>query len=454
MNIKLKLSLQFTMLVTVILIFFAGLVYYFFYDSQLRKFRENLIDTAKNTAVLLINVVEVDSTLLKKIQQSTSSWEKEEIVLTDTTYHVIYSNKPDYLRGKVLKDNHSSGEYSYFTIAEKDGVYYRHSFKGKTYYVYAMAFDKSRYVNLAEMRKVLFWGIMISIMLSIYLSYIFSRRAIGPVTRLIQSVKKINSSKLNDRLDEGNKKDEIAQLAITFNEMLTNLEIAFSNQEDFVSNASHELRTPLTVMLMESDYLLTHEHPAEEYKAHIANQMDDIRKLNGLLNSLLELAHLNKDTSILFAQIRIDEVVFGSIQQIKGKFQGRKIVPKILYPENDTGLLVEGNAGLLTIAFNNLIENACKFSDDEVVIDFTISDETITITISDSGIGIPAGQTTDIFNPFKRATNVKFKGGFGIGLALVDKILQLHNVPIKVNSSEEHGTRFELVFQRFSTQHS
>ncbi len=79
MNIKTRLSFQFTLIVAGILIFFSLLVYYFSYSSQLAKFRENLLDSAKNTAILLINVAEVDSSLLKKIHQSTISWEKEEI---------------------------------------------------------------------------------------------------------------------------------------------------------------------------------------------------------------------------------------------------------------------------------------------------------------------------------------------------------------------------------------
>ena len=84
MNIKTRLSFQFTLIVTGILLFFSLLVYYFSYTSQLNKFRENLLDSAKNTAILLINVAEVDSSLLKKIHQSTISLEKEEIALTDS----------------------------------------------------------------------------------------------------------------------------------------------------------------------------------------------------------------------------------------------------------------------------------------------------------------------------------------------------------------------------------
>lgn len=247
---------------------------------------------------------------------------------------------------------------------------------------------------------------------------------------------------------EGNRKDEIDQLAITFNEMLSNLEIAFKNQEDFVSNASHELRTPLTVMILEADYLLSQKHIPEEYINHISGLVKDLKKLNGLLNSLLELAQINRNNNIQLSEVRIDEIVFTSIQHMKIKYPDRKIIPKIAYPENGNELLICGNPGLLTIAFKNLIDNACKFSNDDVIIEFLIIGEFIKIIIMDSGIGIPSNELNNIYIPFKRASNVKFKSGFGIGLSLVAKIFTLHDAALKVFSIENRETRFEILFNR------
>ena len=310
MNIKIRLSFQYTLIVAGILLFSSVLVYYFSYTSQLAKFRQNLLDSAKNTATLLINVVEVDSSLLKKIQQSTISWEKEELAITDSAFNLVYSNNIQFLSNNATLVNSANGNLNYFSIADKDGVYYKHIFNNSRYYVFIMAYDKSRTENLSELRKILFWSILFSVWLSVLLSYLFSKRAIKPISRIIKNVKEINSLKLNNRLDEGNRKDEIDQLAITFNEMLTNLGIAFKNQEDFVSNASHELRTPLTVMIGESDYFLSRERNKEDYINHISGLVNDLKKLNALLNSLLELAQINRDTSIVFSNVRIDEIVF------------------------------------------------------------------------------------------------------------------------------------------------
>ena len=448
MTVKLRLSLQFTLLVTVILLFFAVLVYYFSYTSQVAKFRRSLFDSARNTATLLINVEEVDSLLLKKIQQSTVSWEREELALTDSAFILIYGNNINYLSDTSAFENYARETVNYFSIKEKDGVCYKHSYRNRTYYVYAMAFDRSRRENLDELKKFLFWSIIISISLSVILSYLFSKRAIKPISKIIRNVKEINSYKLGTRLDEGARKDEIDQLAITFNEMLSNLEIAFKNQEDFVSNASHQLRTPLAVMIGESDYILTHGQNKEEYASHIARLFNDLKNMNTLLNSLLELAQINRNENINLAPTRIDELILSAIQQTKSKYPARRIIPKIQYPENESDLIINANSGMLAMAFSNIIDNACKFSDDDVVVEFDLNDESVKVAITDKGVGIPPDEIETVFIPFKRGSNVRYKSGYGIGLALVKRIIELHDARINVISSETEGTRFELTFKR------
>lgn len=448
MTIKVRLSLQFTLLVTVILIFFSVLVYYFSYTNQVAKFRRSLFDSARNSATLLINIEEIDSLLLKKIQQSTISWEREELALTDSAFNLLYGNNTQYLSDSLIFENYARETVNYFSIREKDGVCYKHSYGNRTYYVYAMAFDKSRSENLEELKKFLFWSIIISISLSVILSYLFSKRAIKPISKIIKNVKEINSYKLGTRLDEGAKRDEIDQLAITFNEMLSNLEIAFKNQEDFVSNASHQLRTPLAVMIGESDYILSHEQEKEEYARHISRLFNDLKNMNTLLNSLLELAQINRNENINLTPTRIDELVFSTIQQAKNKYPGRRIIPKIQYPENENDLIINANSGLLSMAISNIIDNACKFSDEDVIVEFEIKDEIIRIIIIDKGIGIPPEEIDNVFIPFKRGSNARFMSGYGIGLSLVKRIITLHDAKINVISSMDAGTKFELTFKR------
>jgi signal transduction histidine kinase len=448
MNIKTRLALNFSLLVLGILLFFMVLTYYFSYTNQLSKFRENMLIQAQNDATLLINVVEVDSSLLKKIHQSTLSWEDEEIAITDTSFKIIWSNNIQYLTNSVITSNTGNDKSSFFKIKEKEGIHYIHEYNNKTYHVYVLAFDSNRADNLSELRKIFFWSLLFSLWLSVLLSYLFSKIAIRPISQIINKIETTNSAKLSNRINVGNRKDEIGQLATKFNEMMENIEIAFKNQKEFASNASHELRTPLAVMTAESEYLLSKERTQKEYTNHIAGIIHDLRKLNSLLNNLLELAQLNRDNAIQLSHVHIDEIIYTAVHQVKTKHHGRKILTKILYSENENDLLVNGNAGLLEIAFKNLLDNACKFSTDEILVEILIMDRVINIIISDKGIGIPENEIDSIFKPFSRAGNVRLKAGFGIGLYLVFTIIKIHSAEIKVNSTEHKGTRFELLFNK------
>ncbi len=450
MNIKIRLAFQFMLVVAGILLFFAGLVFYFTYTSHRDKFRSTLLNRAKNTAIIMVSRQQIDTALLKNIHESTFESQNQEIMITDTNFKTLYTYNTEFLTTVKLPAILKPESYGFFTMAGKDGIFYRFQYKQTPTIIFFLAFDNSRNIFLHEFRQILFWGILFSLWLSALTSYFLSRRAFMPVMEIIKNVKDINSSSLSKRLDEGKRKDELEMLAMTFNEMLADLEVAFKNQEDFVSNASHELRTPLSVLIVESDYLLGQDRTPEEYKAHISDLVIDMKKLNIQLNSLLELAQINSSNTLPLQNVRIDEIIFESILQVKNRFKGRKIIPKIQYPENENDLLIHGNAGMLTIALKNLIENACKFSDNEVNIEVALTDEFIKLNISDTGIGIPSAELEIIYKPFTRASNAKFKSGFGIGLSLVARILEVHEAILETVSTENEGTRFEILFKRLT----
>lgn len=448
MKITTRLSFQFTLIVLGILLLFSAMVYYFSYTSQLTKFRNNLLSRAQNTAILLIDIAEVDSTLLKKIDQTTKTLEEEEIALSNSSGMLLYSNNMSYMKMEFLAGISNHPNPFYFSIDDKDGVVYKHKVNNQTFNVYAMAYDKYRHENLRSLLRILIWSIFFGVWLSVISSLFFSKFAIRPISKIIAKVKDINSLKLNSRLDEGYRKDEIEQLAVTFNQMLSDLEQIFKSQADFVSNSSHEFRTPLAIMIAENEYILSKDRSTEEYTKHLTGLQKDLLKLNTLLNSLLELAQLNRDNTISKSLIRADELVFKAIQTIKVKYPGKMILPKIEYSENENDLLIEGNSGLLEIALKNLIDNACKFSNEGVEVKVSISDNLLTVCVSDKGIGIPTDEIINIFKPFKRATNSKFIGGFGVGLSIVAKIIELHSAEIKVFSIENEGSTFTLLFKK------
>jgi signal transduction histidine kinase len=448
MNIKTRLSLHFTLLVAVILFFLSTLIYYLSYTSQRDRFRSNLLYRAKNSATLLVNFQEIDGSLLRELHQATLRYDDEEIVITDSAYNVIYSFNNTFLNDSVVKSYSGSESYRFFHIKGKDGINFLHEFNNQTYYVSLMASDNLGKEYLSDLRKAFLWSIIFSLLLSVLASYLFSKIAVQPLSQIIKKIRGVHPTRLSDRINVGGRKDEIGQLAFSFNEMLSNIEDAFKKQEEFVSNASHELRTPLAVMVAEADYLLNKPRSNEEYQNYVKDTVAELRKLNSLLYTLLELAQINRDNAVQLTGVRIDEIIYLAVYQVKIKNQGRKILTKIQYPENENDLIVNGNPGLLEIVFINLLDNACKFSTDEILIEISITEKAICIEISDKGIGIPVSEVENIFKPFNRATNARLKSGFGIGLYLVYTIVKLHSADIKVSSIENEGTRFELIFNR------
>jgi signal transduction histidine kinase len=234
--------------------------------------------------------------------------------------------------------------------------------------------------------------------------------------------------------------------------MLERLEQVFRSQDEFVANTSHELRTPLAVMIAESDYILSREHSKEEYRRHIKDIAQDLRKMNQLVDALLVLAQLDSENSIGFREVRVDELLFEAIQSAKGKYPQKKIIPKFEYSEREDDLIIKGDAGLLVTAFSNLLDNACKYSEGEIDVKTALTGAEVIVTVSDQGSGIPESEIPIIFKPFTRASNIRHIGGLGVGLSIVAKILELHQATIAVQSIVNVGTSFMITFRKINRQ--
>jgi len=190
------------------------------------------------------------------------------------------------------------------------------------------------------------------------------------VTVIVNKVKKITASNLDLRLNNTQGRDELAELSSTFNEMLDRLEKSFDAQKQFVSNISHELRTPLASMITELELSTHKERSTTEYQGVIQNTLTDAQKLARLSTSLLDFAKASYDPSeISFRETRLDEVLLDARHQVQRQYPTYLV--DIIYKnevENDEELSMNGNEYLLKVAFANLIENACKFSNNKNVL--------------------------------------------------------------------------------------
>jgi signal transduction histidine kinase len=277
--------------------------------------------------------------------------------------------------------------------------------------------------------------------------WIYSGKALKPISDVIKDVEDITITKLNLRVSEGNGTDEIGRLAKTFNKMLERLEVSFVMQRDFISNASHELRTPLTSINGQLEVLMMKERSSEEYKTAVNSVLDDLRSLIDLANRLLLIARTTSEGSVnLNKKVRVDEIIWQAQEETKRYNKEYRINISLDNSLTDSDqMLIQGDEAMLKVAVSNLIDNGCKYSPDHSV-DIRIghSNSYIEIVFTDNGIGISEEEIHKVFEPFYRASNAITYPGTGIGLQLVSQIIKKHNGTIKLSSQIGKGTTVYL----------
>jgi signal transduction histidine kinase len=225
--------------------------------------------------------------------------------------------------------------------------------------------------------------------------------------------------------------------------MLERLETAFGVQKVFIANASHELRTPLTSINGQLEVLMMKERSTTEYKNALSSVLDDIRSLIDLSNRLLLIARTSAEGPVNFNQnVRIDEILWQVREEMMRFNTGYKVQISIDPSLTDFDqMMVAGDESLLKVAISNIIDNACKYSEDhKVLVKLQSTRNQIGIAFEDRGIGISREDISRIFEPFYRGKNVLTQKGTGIGLSLVNQIIKNHNGQLKIASEINIGT--------------
>lgn len=445
MQIRTRLTLQFTILVsTIVLIAFMS-IYFFTYQFSEREFYRRLKEKAITNAILLIKVEGVDSALLQLIDRA-----KRDNLYKETIRIYDHDNKEIYFSGDTTKflDPNSFDNVRKFgelTIEKSGfdviGVLFRD--KGFDYVVVAAAVDINGSARLKDLQTLLTFSFLVLTAVVFISGWIYSGRALRPIKRIMAEVKSISPQNLDQRLKESPYEDEMGKLILIFNELLGRIAKAFQLQKMFVSNVSHELKNPLTNITSQLEVTLLKERTKEEYKQTIESVLEDIRGLNQLSNSLLELARLNREQdSFTMNRVRLDEIIWDVrdfISTIDPTYRVEVSIHEM--PEDENKLTVLGNQYLLKIAFQNIVENACKFAPDKLAkVTLTSAKNELIVEISDRGPGIEKKDLNNVFEPFFRTDATSKVKGYGIGLPLSHRILSIHKGRVELDSSPGRGT--------------
>lgn len=452
MQIRNKLTLRFALLVGSFLLAFSLVIYTLSANYRKQEFNQRLKERGVNTAKLLIDVKEIDNELLRIIDSSNySALIGNEVVVFDYfKKSKIYSSVDSssiVMDEELLSKIRTEGEYEFRQGGrEAIGLLYSNDFR--RFVVISSAIDIYGMTKLQNLFWVLFFGFMVSVIFIILIGRNYARQALKPIVNVISEVSSITASNLSQRVNEGNGNDEIAQLAITFNKMLDRIETAFKMQKSFVSNASHELRTPLASLTSQIEVVLMKNRSEEEYKEVLLSVLEEARGLTNLSNNLLEIASSEQELGTMsVGKVRLDELLIDTHSDIQVVRPDSRIEMDIIDNSGDAeDLSIQGNENLLKLIFINLIDNACKFSDNKpvkVTIEYRKFD--VLLSVSDQGIGIAEEDMAHIYEPFYRAANAQTKKGHGIGLSLISKIIKLHNGAIEIKSTPGVGTTVEVI---------
>lgn len=448
MKIKTRLTLIYTFFTAAILLAFAAVIYFSAKENRQKEFYTSLKKEAITKANLFFNAEVATQTLQDIYRSNRKVLNEVEVAIYDPAFNLLYHDAVDIDMVKetpeMIDEIYESGEKQFYQ-EDWQVIGLRYEYAGKDYIITATAIDQYGYNKLDSLFRTMVIVFIISILFIYAAGRYFSIRAFEPVMQMIEKAKGISASNLDLRLSTNGDKDELSELANTFNDMLDRLEDSFEAHKRFVSNISHEIRTPLAAIITELELSINKDRNLEEYKTALQNALNDAHKLVRLSNSLLDFAKASYDPSeISFKEVRIDEVLLDARQQVQQSNSKYKV--EIHFEnefENEEDIIINGNEYLLKTAFVNLFENGCKFSvDNTCKASISFENNKINLKFSDNGIGISKDDLKNIFTTFYRGENKRFAEGNGIGLALTEKIIQLHQGTISVDSELNKGTTF------------
>jgi two-component system OmpR family sensor kinase len=296
---------------------------------------------------------------------------------------------------------------------------------------------------LGSLQRLLFIGGPIALLIACAAGYAVAARALEPVDRMRRRADRMVDSGLTARLPVPVARDEIRRLGQTLNEMLGKLQAVVDRERAFVAGASHELRTPLTILQLELDDALGENRSRADLEAAIASAREEVRRLTSLAEDLLVIAQGDQQRLPIIAEWF---EVRGAMRAIADRYShlegaaGRRVIV-----EPGPALFLKADLARLDQALSNMVNNALRFGEGDVVIRAGAQDGVITLHVLDDGPGFPPEFLARAFERFSRANPGRARGGSGLGLSIVRTIADAHGGAAYAANRPAGGARVWLV---------
>lgn len=299
--------------------------------------------------------------------------------------------------------------------------------------------------EIAYMSLIIILVTCLGILLTLFFGIPANRKVLHPIREMTQTVKNISAQNLTLRISVADSKDELKELTRAFNEMMNEIEDAYTKQQQFVSDASHELRTPISVIQGYANMLnrwgKNDPKVMQESIDAIINESDNMKDL---VEKLLFIARNDKNTLKLnVEEFNLNELIL-EVQKETEMIDNNHMYECFL----DNVLLVSADKNSIKQVLRIIIDNAIKYtpSQGKIILKTTVEDGYAIISIADTGIGISKDELTHIFDRLYRSdkSRTKEKAGHGLGLYIAKIIVLRHKGKIKVKSKENLGTEFQV----------
>lgn len=281
--------------------------------------------------------------------------------------------------------------------------------------------------------KVMVWVLLVTLLLTWWVA----GRVLTPLRRLAETAQAISESDLTQRLSVHGG-GEIAELATLFNEMMDRLQAAFASQREFVNDAGHELKTPITII--QGHLELMGEDP-EERRETLTLVMDELGRMNRLVNDLLLLAKAERPDFLVLETIdvrKFTEELYAKVAVLADRHWQLEAVGR--------GSIVIDRQRI-TEAIVNLVHNATQYTQvgDKISIGSSLRGDRVCFWVQDTGEGIPVSDQQRIFDRFARASgNCRRSEGSGLGLSIVQAIVEAHRGNVRLYSQPGAGSTFTI----------
>jgi heavy metal sensor kinase len=284
--------------------------------------------------------------------------------------------------------------------------------------------------------------------------WLLARRALRPVDHMTRTARRISGERLDDRLQETGSGDELDRLAKTLNDMLSRLDGAFHQMRQFSADASHELQTPLTILKGEMEVALRSQRSPEEYQRVLKSGLEEIDRINRLVEGLLLLSRADAGVLRLdFQPVDLKALIQEIGDQMSVIADAHSI---FIHPGLLESVSVRGDREHLRRLFLNLLDNAVKYTPPGGKVTFSLQSDNdwASLMISDTGIGLSKNELQQIFSRFHRVTETRSKDvrGVGLGLSIARSIAEAHGGRIHVDSIPGQGSTFTVHLPAYPTR--